>query len=278
VVVDGLIASAAPEQLVPASQRLCLVVLLHMPVGTSVAAGEREGAVLTAAAAVITTSRWSRSWVLETYGLDPGRVEAAEPGVDAAEPVTGSAHGGNLLCVASVTPGKGHDVLLAALTRVADLSWRCECIGALTRAPDFVADLRRGAERSGVQDRLVVRGPLTGDDLAAAYATADVLVLASRAESYGMVVTEALAHGLPVVAADVGGIPEALGHAPDGTRPGLLVPAGDVDALAAALRRWLGDAHLRDSLRAAARHRRTRLTRWSETTERVARILAEAAA
>ena len=76
-----------------------------------------------------------------------------------------------------------------------------------------------------------------------------------------MVVTEALARGLPVVAAEVGGVPEALGHGADGDRPGLLVPPDDPAALAAALRAWLGDAELRARLRRAARERRASLSR-----------------
>ena len=89
-------------------------------------------------------------------------------------------------------------------------------------------------------------GPRTGADLERSYAAADLLVLASRAETYGMVVTEALARGLPVVAAEVGGLTEALGHGADGIRPGLLVPPDDPAALGAALRAWLGDAELRE--------------------------------
>ena len=104
-------------------------------------------------------------------------------------------------------------------------------------------------------------GPRTGAELDRAYAAADLLVLASHAETYGMVVTEALARGLPVLAAEVGGVTEALGHGEDGTRPGLLVPPGDPAALGAALRAWLGDAELRGRLRRAARERRASLRR-----------------
>jgi glycosyltransferase involved in cell wall biosynthesis len=102
-------------------------------------------------------------------------------------------------------------------------------------------------------------------------------VLASRAESYGMVVTEALARGLPVVATAIGGVPEALGQTTDGRRPGLLVPAGDSGALGAALRDWLGDAGLRQRLREAARERRSTLPGWSEPTDRIAHVLTQAA-
>ncbi len=119
-------------------------------------------------------------------------------------------------------------------------------------------------------------GPRTGADLDRSYAAADLLVLASRAETYGMVVTEALARGLPVVAADVGGVTEALGHGADGTRPGLLVPPEDPAALGAALRAWLGDAELRGRLRRAARERRESLPGWSTTASVIAGVLAEA--
>ena len=105
-----------------------------------------------------------------------------------------------------------------------------------------------------------------------------MLVLASRAETYGMVVTEALARGLPVIATAVGGLPEALGRTSDGRRPGLLVPHRDRDALAAALRSWLTDADLRHCLREAARERRRTLSGWEAPTDRIAEVLAEAAA
>ena len=120
-------------------------------------------------------------------------------------------------------------------------------------------------------------GPRTGVELAQSYGAADLLVLPSRTETYGMVVTEALARGLPVVAADVGGVPEALGHGAGGTRPGLLVPPGDPAALAAALRAWLVDAGLRARLRRAARERRASLPAWSTTASVVAGVLAGAA-
>jgi glycosyltransferase involved in cell wall biosynthesis len=114
-------------------------------------------------------------------------------------------------------------------------------------------------------------------ELDRAYAAADLLVLASHAETYGMVVTEALARGVPVLAADVGGVTEALGHGEDGARPGLLVPPDDPVALGAALRTWLGDAGLRGHLRRAARERRASLRAWSDTASVLAGVLAGAA-
>ena len=140
------------------------------------------------------------------------------------------------------------------------------CVGSLDRDPAFAEASAPPAPDGGLDDRVRFAGPRTGADLDRSYAAADLLVLASRAETYGMVVTEALARGLPVVAAEVGGVPEALGHGADGTRPGLLVPPDDPAALGAALRAWLGDAELRRRLRRAARERRASLAGWSATT------------
>lgn len=289
VLVDGLLASTAPEVLVPAAGRLRLVVLVHMPLGDMRTphagfgddardADRRERAVLSAAASVITTSEWTRRRLIDRYELPPGRLHAARPGVDAADLTAGSAPGANLLCVAAVAPNKGHDVLLAALAKIADLPWRCTCVGSLDRDPGFVEMLRRQVRADGIHHRVHFAGPRTGRALATAYASADLLVLASHAETYGMVVVEALARGIPVVATTVGGLPEALGHATGGRQPGLLVPSGDAGALAAALRDWLGDADLRERLRRAARDRRDALTGWSTTARRLAAILSQVAA
>lgn len=279
VLVDGLVASSAPEVLVSEAPRLRLVVLLHMPLGERAtgdpSARSRECAVLSAAAAVVTTSVWSRCWLLEHYRVSPDRVHVVEPGVDAADPAPGTPAGGELLCVAAVVPDKGYDVLLAALAEIADLNWRCVCVGSRTRDPGFVDRLLGQSRDSGVNDRITFAGPRTGGALDASYAAADALVLPTRAESYGMVVSEALARGLPVLATSVGGVPEALGRLPDGSRPGLLVPPGDVGAFAAAMRRWLGDGDLRQDLRQVARKRRALLPGWGVTASRISGVLTE---
>jgi glycosyltransferase involved in cell wall biosynthesis len=272
VLLDGLVASAAPEVLAPEAQRLRLVALVHMPLGH-----EREGAMLATARSVITTSAWARRVLLQRYSLPADRVHVAEPGADPAELAPGTATAGALLSVAAVIHGKGHDVLLDALAMLAALRWHCVCVGSLERDPTFADGLRRRVLESGMDGRVRFSGPQTGDDLARSYGAADVLVLPSRGETYGMVVTEALARGLPVIAAEVGGVPEAMGHGADGTLPGLLVPPDDPPALRDAVRAWLEDADLRRRLRRAARERRESLARWSTTTSVVADVLAGAA-
>jgi glycosyltransferase involved in cell wall biosynthesis len=277
--IDGLIASSAPDVLVPQARRLRLVVLVHMPFGhrppdDSVRARERT--VLSAAGEVVTTSAWSRRRLIELYDLPADRVHVAQPGVETADIAGGTASGGALLCVAAVTHEKGQDVLLDSLESISDLSWHCMCVGSLDRDPAFAESLRRRSLQVQLGERFSFTGPRTRAELDHHYASADALVLASRVETYGMVVTEALAHGLPVIAAEVGGVTEALGQGEDGIRPGLLVSPEDPVALGAALRAWLGDEKLRARLRQAARERRQSLPSWSATATTVAGVLAEA--
>jgi glycosyltransferase involved in cell wall biosynthesis len=283
VLLDGLVASTAPDVLVPEARRLRLVVLVHMPLGHRPQAVEaertrtREHEVLAAAAAVVTTSAWTRGRLLELYALAAGSVHVAQPAVDMADLAPGTAHGGALLCVAAVTFDKGHDVLLDALATIAELSWQCQCVGSLDRDRAFVEQLRRRVRERGLGDRVTLAGPRTGADLERSYATADLMVLASRAETYGMVVSEALARGVPVLATEVGGVIEALGHGADDARPGVLVASEDAGALGDALRTWLNDPELRERLRRTARERRASLPGWSATTSIVAEVLAGAA-
>ena len=287
VLVDGLVAAAGPDVVAPAASRLRVVVLVHLPLGHPLAdeaAGrgtgegrrspaEAERAVLGSAAAVLTTSRWTRDWLADRYDL-ADRLHVAVPGADRAPLATGTSSGAALLSVAALVPAKGHAELLGALASVGDLPWRLVCAGALDLVPDHVARLRRRCQELGIADRVSFTGPLFGDSLERAYAAADLLVLASRIETYGLVITEALAHGLPVVATSVGGVAEAMGSAPDAVLPGLLVPTSEPDELGRALRSWLADDGLRERLTAAARHRRTTLAPWSATAQCVSAVLA----
>jgi len=268
VLVDGLIAEAGAQVLVPLARRARLVVLVH-----SVPEQPTAADVLGAARAVIATSGWVRDQLRHGRPLPPCTVRVAEPGVDPGPVARGTAHGGELLCVGSVAPHKGHDVLLAALAELSRLRWHCRCVGSLDHDVSYATTMCRAARRAGLADRLRFAGPLTGAQLDAAFASADVLVHPARVEGYGMVVTEALARALPVITTAAGGLPDALGTTPDGERAGLLVPPGDATELAGALSAWLTDLGLRGRLRRAARVRRGQLGTWSATVDEIASVL-----
>ena len=278
VLIDGLIASPAAAQLLPHIGRIRITVLLHMPQATPLDAPDDASAqhserdVLRAVDGVVTTSDWTRQQVLTRYAIPVRRLHVARPGVDrvAAPPRPGY---GNLICVGVLGRHKGQDLLVEALADLAERDWHCVLAGPLDRDPDFVARLRARITDLRYGHRVRLAGVLTDAALSHAYSTADLLVAPSRSETYGMTVTEALARGLPVMAAAVGGLPEALGSTADGTRPGLLVPPGDPAALAVALGDWLGDEQRRHRLRAAARERRSTLRGWDQTAQEVANAL-----
>ena len=322
VLVDGLVASAAEQVMLPHARRLRLVTLLHLPLGAAadgLGPGEveretrrevgretrrAETAVLQACRAVISTSEWTRRWLVTHYGLAPAAVWVARPGADAAPAVGGTVSGSELLCVGALTPVKGQDVLLAALATLRDLDWRCTLAGPVDRDAAFVARLCSQTQTGGIADRVRLVGPLANARLEATYAASDLLVLPSRMESYGMVVAEALAHGLPVLAAEVGGVREAFTGAPTGPptgapsrvgpgtepapgaepapgtepEPGALVLADDSGSVAQALRAWLTEPQTRDRWREAARQRRNTVPRWTTTVEQVSHVLAEVSA
>jgi glycosyltransferase involved in cell wall biosynthesis len=270
VLVDGLLASGAAAVLPHESSRLRLMVLLHMPVGPD----RGEELVLASAAAVVTTSGWSRDRLHDWYALR--HVDVARPGVDRPELAVGHDDTGGtaLLCVAAVHPGKGLDLLLEALAALGDRAWTLTCVGSLEVDPSHVAALQTQVYARSWERRVLFTGPMSAAALGTAYDVADLLVLPSRAESYGMVVTEALAHGLPVLVTAVGGVPEALGgHGPAGTLPGLLVPPEDPAALSTALRAWLDDPSLRRRLGALAAGHHAALRPWDATVTDVEGVL-----
>jgi len=272
VLLDGLVAGAVPDIVARAAARLAVVVLVHLPLGEETGASpglaDAEGRTLRAARAVVATSRWAARRVLERHGLAPERVHVVAPGVDPAPLAPGTDGASQLLCVGSLTPTKGQDVLVEALALVADRPWHCELVGPLHRDRAHVAAVRAAVARHGLGGRVRLTGPYTGAQLAAAYAGADLLVLPSRVESFGMVLTEALARGTPVLASATGGVPDTVG-----TGPGLLVPPEDAAALATALRRWMDRPGLRVQLRRAARARRRSLDGWEVAARCLARVL-----
>ncbi len=286
VLLDGLVACAAPDVVEPAAGRLRLVVLVHLPLADETGLDPAQAAALQAgetrtlraASAVVATGTATGRRLARARALAGTRVQVVPPGVDPAPVTAPSQAGGRLVCVASVTPRKGHDVLVEALSRLTDLAWTLDCAGPVPAGSGFAGLVADRVAAAGLTGRVRMTGPLPPADMAVLYAGADLLVLPSRAEPYGMVVTEALARGVPVVASAVDGVPEALGRTAGGALPGVLVPPGDAAALAGALRDWLTDPARRAAWRAAALDRRSMLTGWDTAAAALAAVLDEAGA
>lgn len=277
VVVDGLAFGAMPDIATKHAARLRLIALVHHPLAKETGLDavdakrllDHETRSLSAARRVITTSH-ATAKALSDYAVLTEQISIVRPGTDAAPLARGSASSTssahlNLLCVATLTPRKGHELLITALHRLADRPWRLACVGSASRHPETAARLRTQINSLGLANRVLLTDEVDDATLAAHYRQADAFVLATHYEGYGMVFDEALACGLPIVTTDAGAIPDTVPAS-----AGLLVPAGDESALCLALQRFMDDDSLRKRLRAGARAARLSLRSWPQACDEFA--------
>lgn len=269
IAIDGLAFGVLPELALELAGRNPLLALVHHPLalewGLSADQVEilrrSERAALAAAQGVVVTSPATARIVASDYGVPPTRVTVARPGNDSVPRARGSRGGPlHLLSVGAVVPRKGFDVLVAALATLSNLPWRLTIAGDLTRDAKAAASLHSEISRHGLTDRIAVLGAISSEQLATLYDAADLFVLSSYFEGYGMAYSEALARGLPVVGTNAGAVAETV---PDNA--GLLVNAGDPAALAEALRSVIADPPLRLRLAEAALAASRYLPTWSES-------------
>lgn len=277
VVADGLAYGVMAGVVAPHAQRLRWVALVHHPLylETGLSPDQRlqlhqqETQALGYAQRVLVTSA-STATDVAAMGVAPQHIVVVEPGTDPAVPLAfkDPTHHQplRLLCVATLTPRKGHSVLLQALSGLMHLDWELHNVGSAERDPETAAQLH--AQAAPMADRVHWHGEVDAPSLQAHYAAADVFVLASLHEGFGMVITEALAHGLPVVSSNAGALANTL---PTGA--GILVPAGDVNALRAALAQAIGESALRAQWSAGARQAAAQLPTWSAQAARFAAAL-----
>jgi glycosyltransferase involved in cell wall biosynthesis len=278
IVIDGLAYGVMAEEAETLRERNPLIALVHHPLAretgidpaTARALRESERAALGCARAVVATSEPTAEILNRDYDVPAGRIAVICPGVDVPSHKPRRQDGDNvhLLAVGSITPRKGYDVLIDVLASLRQLPWRLTIAGDTTRNQMAFAQLQADVARLKLQDRVVVAGAVTGARLAELYANADVFVLASLFEGYGMVFGEAIAHGLPIVATAVGAAGEIVP-----ADAGVLVPPGDAHALRDALRRVIEDADVRRRMAEAARKGSKRLPQWRQSATEFARVL-----
>lgn len=275
-IIDGLALGGLPEVARQHAERLALVALVHHPLadetGTAPALRRHllntETEALAACRRIVTTSEFTARRLTE-MGVDRERVHVVPPGVDPAAPGTsGDSPVQRLICVGSLVPRKGQDLLIHALAELKNFSWRLELVGDPDRNPEFSRALRSTIDRFGLSERIAMCGVQDPESLGSTYRNADLLVVPSHYEGYGMVVTEALARALPMIATTGGALVDTVPPA-----AAIQVPPGDTHALADALRRWLEDAELRADKRAGAVGARRSLEDWAAAGRRFASAL-----
>lgn len=274
VIADGLAFGALPELAEAEAGRLRWLALVHHPLaletGLDRAARERlaatERRALATARHVVAVSAATAGALVADYGVPPDRITVVEPGTDPAPLAVGSGGPGvALLCVATLTPRKGHAWLVEALAGLTDRAWTLDCVGSAVRDPACAAALRVAVEAAGLGGRVHLHGEVDAARLAAFYDRADLFVLPSFHEGYGMVCAEALARGLPVLTTTAGALPDTVPGA-----AGRRVPPGDTPALREALAELLDVPEARGALAAGARTVRAQLPDWPTVAARFA--------
>jgi glycosyltransferase involved in cell wall biosynthesis len=278
IIVDGLALGALPDIGRHLAPDHLLVAMVHHPLAlesgitperaTVLRASER--AALRTARAVIVNSRATGAVLAAEFGVPAQHITVAPPGTDPATvaPIPG-ADVPRLLSVGTVVPRKGFDLLVAALAGLRELPWQLTVVGDVERDPTTTHAVQRAIDAAGLGPRIALTGALPPSELPKHYAAADIFVLASRHEGYGMAYAEAIAHGLPVIGTTAGAIAEAV---PGGT--GILVPPDDVPALMEALRHMIGDPAARRRFAESARQAAQRQPRWTDSAALFASALA----
>lgn len=269
IVLDGLALGVLPDVAAELASQHPLVALVHHPLALETgltaeradALRRSERAALAAVREVVVTSPATAKLVVSGYGVPAGHITVARPGSDPAPRISSNPNDvPNLLSVGAVVPRKGFDTLVSALAMLSDVEWQLKIVGDLTRDPNEAAKLQDLILQCRLTGRIETTGAVSPSRLAMLFGEADIFVLASRFEGYGMAYAEALSHGLPVIGTTAGAIPDTISQ-----RAGLLVPPDDPATLAAALRGVIVDAGQRRLLSEAALVAARSLPTWRQS-------------
>lgn len=280
LMIDGLAYGAMPAAMIADLDRP-VVELCHHPLSleagldatTAARLHASERAAMALARHIIVTGPATAEVVARDFGVPGKCITVALPGTDAAARAIGSGSTtAHLIAVGSVIPRKGYDVLLTALARLADLDWRLDIAGAITLSPETTTAISALIAEQGLAPRVCLHGALDATALDAFYHHADVFVLASHYEGYGMALAEAMARGLPIVTTACGPAAAAMP-----AQAGLHVSVASAEALAEAIRVMVIDHDRRRDFSDGAWAAGRQLPDWSSTAHTIATVLKEVA-
>ncbi|UOD50789.1 glycosyltransferase family 4 protein [Orrella daihaiensis] len=283
LVIDGLALGALGQYAELIKNKRPFVALVHHPLAlesgidqqTAQELRRAEHEALSHAQSVIVTSQTTKQTLVERYEVVPTKITVVEPGIDRPDqPARAPVEAANpelpvkLLSVGAIVPRKGFDVLIKALGQLQHLNWQLAIVGDEHRAPDHTHQIKELINQLSLQNRVTLLGALSTEQLAQQYQAADVFVLTSRYEGYGMAYTEALAWGLPVVGTDGGACAQTLA-----TIAAKVVPVDDIQAIKTTLELVISDRQTRAMMQMAACEHAMTLPTWEESGKRFAQAL-----
>lgn len=276
-VIDGLAGGVLPEFIKNLSAHMPVVSLLHHPLclengleyETAKALEVSEQESLKSVSHVITTSDETRYMVNTLFGIPLEEISSVLPGVNRERMAIGSGRPQkNLLCVGSIIERKGHKTLIQALSHLSHLNWHLDCVGAMDFDVELAQEIKALITKHELTDRVTLHGSVTDEAVSEAYHKADLFVLPSLYEGYGMVYAEAIVRGLPVIGTTAGAIPDTVPET-----CGMLVEPGNSKALAKAIEEMLSSAEVLESYKQGAIKAEPSFPTWQQSANAFYEIL-----
>lgn len=283
LLIDGLALGGFGERAEALSKRHPYIALVHHPLAKesgltaqqAKALFESEKPTLDHASCVVVTSPTTADTLVAEYEVPRQNIHVVIPGLDrppqrvqSTPSITSKNSPLQFLAVGALVPRKGFDVLLEALHFVANHAWSLTIVGDTSRSPQTTVAIKTQINALGLTSRVMLAGSLSPKALAEQYHRADVFVLASHYEGYGMAYAEALSWGLPVIGTTGGAVTQTVP-----TETGLLVAPGQPEAFAAALMQVLKDPIKRERMRLAAQRHGQQLPTWADTAQAFSQVL-----
>jgi glycosyltransferase involved in cell wall biosynthesis len=233
IIIDSLILASLTNLVRKSMDRFKFLGLIHLPVSYDIKTGihgklsEDELGALNHMHRLVVTGGFTFD-LLCNAGIDPRKITIIQPGTDQFPRKAQYARvPSNLLCIANYSALKAQDVLIRALSRLKTRNWTLHLYGDTDRDPEYTSFLRSLILYLGLESRIIVHRIVERQNISKVFLEADLFILPSLFESYGMVLSESLAHGIPVISTLAGNIRNTV---PEGM--GILIEPGNEAELA----------------------------------------------
>jgi glycosyltransferase involved in cell wall biosynthesis len=276
ILIDSLAAGPLLPVLAPLYDKHPFVALIHLPLSHNLdiplsqreILAQQEKSVMSLSAGLVVTSKYTGELIAD-WGIDSHVIHVILPGVEAEEQKNSyPTLPRNLLCVANYLENKGQLLLIKALAEMKMFNWVMNFYGHQDIDKRYVSELLSQIRHHGLANRIFIHGPISGSALTQAYLHSDLFILPSYFETYGMVLTEALAHGIPVIASTGGGIPYTVPPS-----MGILFKPGDIRELQLIAKAILENTWLYGKLWNEAANYHKQVNTWTQSVEEFEKLL-----
>ena len=277
VLIDSLVLGNIPGALKKYSEKLTFIGLIHLPLTYNPLPGKnrkhiatREVKAMMFTRHLVVTGRFTLRMLMEA-GISHEKISLIEPGVEnyprkryyADLPSV-------LLCISNYSQIKDQLLLVRAINKLRYNKWTLHMYGNTNTEKPYVTRLKSIIANKKMNDRILLHDSIDRNNISEAFLASDLFVLPSRFETYGMVLTEALAHGLPVVTTNSGNIPDTVPQT-----MGVFTEPGNLDSLVSAITLLFTNSQHYQSLCMAASGYYRQAKTWQNSLDMLERLITD---